>query len=148
MKWKGFERKRLWPNFKYYSGINLEELRKSTNTLSQYSRSLPPDVNSRLSKYKAGVLSSSFPKAIICVSFVPFIIFLYAIFSFIPCHFLFINRTAHTFVFGQLSNICPSFIQTIPLLSFLEQNSTYSSQTHLYFVLCRILKKFLSHQQK
>jgi hypothetical protein len=30
--WKEFGKKRSWPNFRYYSGICLEELRKPTKT--------------------------------------------------------------------------------------------------------------------
>jgi hypothetical protein len=58
MNWKVYGRKRSWPNLRYYSGICLEELRKTTNTLSQGSRSLGRDLNSRPPEYKAGVLTT------------------------------------------------------------------------------------------
>lgn len=36
MKWKRYERKRSWPNFKPFAGISLEGLKKVTYGLSQY----------------------------------------------------------------------------------------------------------------
>jgi hypothetical protein len=42
MNWKGLERKRYLHNFKVYSGIYLEKLRKTTKILSQNSRSSGP----------------------------------------------------------------------------------------------------------
>jgi hypothetical protein len=42
INWKGHGRKRLWPNLKFYSGTCLEDLRKTTENLSQDSRSLGP----------------------------------------------------------------------------------------------------------
>jgi hypothetical protein len=50
MKWKGFGRKRLWPN------ICLQGLRKAMKTLSQDSQSTGQDLNQEPPKYEAGVL--------------------------------------------------------------------------------------------
>jgi hypothetical protein len=46
MNWKGYERNRLWPNLRYYPGIYMEGLRKTTNNLSQDSRSAGQALNS------------------------------------------------------------------------------------------------------
>jgi hypothetical protein len=45
MNWKGFERKRSWPNLRYYPGIYLEGTEKITKHLSQESRCLGRDTN-------------------------------------------------------------------------------------------------------
>jgi hypothetical protein len=45
MNWKGCGRKWLWPNLRYYPGICLEELRKTTKNLSQDSQSLGRGLN-------------------------------------------------------------------------------------------------------
>jgi hypothetical protein len=42
MKGKGASRKQPWPNIGFYSGIRLEELRKTTQILSHHSRLLKP----------------------------------------------------------------------------------------------------------
>jgi hypothetical protein len=39
MNWKGRERKRSWPNVRYYPGVCFKGLRKTTKNLSHYSRS-------------------------------------------------------------------------------------------------------------
>jgi hypothetical protein len=39
MDGKGFGRKRSWPNLRYYAGIRLESVRKTSNNLNQHSRS-------------------------------------------------------------------------------------------------------------
>jgi hypothetical protein len=56
MKWCG--RKRSWPNIKYYPGIFLEKLRKTTKDLSQDMRSTDRDLNPGSVKYEAGVLTT------------------------------------------------------------------------------------------
>jgi hypothetical protein len=55
--WKGCGRKRSWPNLKYYLGIGLEGLRKTTKNLSQHSRSPGRDLNPGPPEYE-GVLST------------------------------------------------------------------------------------------
>jgi hypothetical protein len=45
MNWKGFEWKRSWPNLRYYSGICLQGLSKTTKNLSQDSCSPGRDLN-------------------------------------------------------------------------------------------------------
>jgi hypothetical protein len=45
MNWKGCGRKRSWPNFRYYPGIFLEGLKKTTKNLSQESRFAGRDLN-------------------------------------------------------------------------------------------------------
>jgi hypothetical protein len=44
MNLKGFGRKRSWPILRYYLGIHLEGLRKTTKDLNQDSRSLRPRI--------------------------------------------------------------------------------------------------------
>jgi hypothetical protein len=58
MNWKGCGRKRLWPNLKYYAGILLEELKKTTKNLSQVSPSKDWDLNLEPPEYEAGVLTA------------------------------------------------------------------------------------------
>jgi hypothetical protein len=48
----------LWPNFRYYLGICLEGLRKTTKNLSQVSRSPGRDLNPGPPEYEAGVLTT------------------------------------------------------------------------------------------
>jgi hypothetical protein len=45
MNWKGFGRKRPWPNVRFYSKIRLEGLRKTMKNLNQNSRSPDRDLN-------------------------------------------------------------------------------------------------------
>jgi hypothetical protein len=47
-------RKRSWPNLRYYLGICLERLRKTTKNLSQDSLSPGRGLNPRLSEYEVG----------------------------------------------------------------------------------------------
>jgi hypothetical protein len=49
MNWKGYGRKRLWPNLRYYPGICMEGLRKTTKSLTQAIRSPGRDSNPGLS---------------------------------------------------------------------------------------------------
>jgi hypothetical protein len=58
MNWKGFGRKLSWCNRRYYPGICLEGLRKTTKNLSQDSQSLGQDLNPGPPKYNAGVLTT------------------------------------------------------------------------------------------
>jgi hypothetical protein len=58
MNWKGYERKRPWPNLRCYHGICLEGLRETTKNLSQDSRSPGRDSNSGPPEYKARALTS------------------------------------------------------------------------------------------
>jgi hypothetical protein len=46
MNVKRCESKRLWSNLRYYPGISLERLRKTTKDLSQDSRAPDRDLNS------------------------------------------------------------------------------------------------------
>jgi hypothetical protein len=58
MNWKGCGRRQSWPNLRYYPGSCLEGLRKTAKTLSQNSWSPGPDLNQKLSKYEAGMLTT------------------------------------------------------------------------------------------
>jgi hypothetical protein len=58
MKWKGFGRKRSWPNFKVFFGIHLEGLRKTTKNLSQAIRSPGRDFNPLPPESEAGLLTT------------------------------------------------------------------------------------------
>jgi hypothetical protein len=58
MNWKGCGRKRSWPNLRYYPGICLEGLTKTTKNLSQHSRSPGRDLNPGPPEYEAGVLTT------------------------------------------------------------------------------------------
>jgi hypothetical protein len=58
MNWKGCGRKLLYPNLRYYPGIYLEGLRKTTKTLSQGSRSSGLDLNSQPPEYEVAVLTT------------------------------------------------------------------------------------------
>jgi hypothetical protein len=55
---KGFGRKRLWPNVRYYPGICLDGLRKTTESLIQDSRSPDRDLNPGPPEYEAGALTT------------------------------------------------------------------------------------------
>jgi hypothetical protein len=57
--WKGFGRKQLWRNLRYYPKIQLEGLRKTTKNLSQDSRSQGRDLNLGPPKYEVGVLTTT-----------------------------------------------------------------------------------------
>jgi hypothetical protein len=54
----GFGRKRSWPNLRNYPGIRLEGLRKTTEHLSQDSRSPRRDLKPGHPEYEARVLTS------------------------------------------------------------------------------------------
>jgi hypothetical protein len=56
--WKGYGRKWLWGNFRYYPCIRLEELRKTTKNISQDSWSQGQDLNLGPPKYEAAVLTT------------------------------------------------------------------------------------------
>jgi hypothetical protein len=58
MNWKGFGRRQQWRILKYYPGIRLEGLRKTTKTLNLDGRSAGRDLNPRSPEYKAGVLTT------------------------------------------------------------------------------------------
>jgi hypothetical protein len=58
MNLKGCGRKQSWPNLRYYPGIFLEGLRKTTKALSQDNRFPCQDLNSGPTEYEAGVLST------------------------------------------------------------------------------------------
>jgi hypothetical protein len=58
LNWKGLRRKQPWPNFRYYPCFSLERLRKTTKTLSQYSRSPGRDLNPGPPKHEAGVFTT------------------------------------------------------------------------------------------
>jgi hypothetical protein len=58
MNWKGCERKRSWPNLRYYPSICLEGPRKTVQNLSQDSWSPGRDLNPRPPEYEAGVLTT------------------------------------------------------------------------------------------
>jgi hypothetical protein len=58
MNWKGCGRKRSWPDVRYFPGICLEGVRKTTKYLSQDNRSLGRDLNLGPPEYEAGVLTT------------------------------------------------------------------------------------------
>jgi hypothetical protein len=53
MNWKGLSRKRLWPNFKVLSSINLEGLRKTVKNHSQDSQLLGLRFEPRVSRIRS-----------------------------------------------------------------------------------------------
>jgi hypothetical protein len=53
MNWKGFCRKRSWPNLRYYSAIRVKGLRKSTKNLNQNSRSPGPRIEPGTSRIRS-----------------------------------------------------------------------------------------------
>jgi hypothetical protein len=53
-----YGRQMSWPNVEYYPGIFLEELKKITKPLNQYSRSLGRDLNRGPPKYGSGQLTT------------------------------------------------------------------------------------------
>jgi hypothetical protein len=58
MDWKGSGRKRTRHNLKYYPGIHLEGLRKTTEILTHDSRSPGRDLNPEPPEYEAGLLTT------------------------------------------------------------------------------------------
>jgi hypothetical protein len=56
MNWKGREGKRSWPNLRYYPGIWLEGLMKTTKNLHHDSRSPGRGLNHGPHEYEAGML--------------------------------------------------------------------------------------------
>jgi hypothetical protein len=56
MDWKGCGKKRSWSDFRYYPGIYLDGLRKTTKDLSQDSRSPGRDFKPGPAEYEVGVL--------------------------------------------------------------------------------------------
>jgi hypothetical protein len=58
MNWKGCERKRPWPNLRYYVGIFLEGLRRIMNNLRQGSQYPGLDLKSGPLKNEARVLTT------------------------------------------------------------------------------------------
>jgi hypothetical protein len=56
INWKGCGNKKLWYSLRYYPGIFLEWLRKTTNNFDQDSRSSDQVLNPGLPEYDAGVL--------------------------------------------------------------------------------------------
>jgi hypothetical protein len=59
MNYKGYERTRKWHNLRYYPGICLEGLRKTTKKLSQDSQSPDRDLKPGPPKYEAGVVATA-----------------------------------------------------------------------------------------
>jgi hypothetical protein len=64
MNWKECGRKQSWLNFRYYRGICLDKLRKTTNKC-QDNRSQRRDLNRGPLKYEAGLLTSR-PRRSVC----------------------------------------------------------------------------------
>jgi hypothetical protein len=58
MNWKGCGKKQSGPNLRYYPGICLEGLRKTTEDLSKYIWSLGQDFNPGPPEYEAGELTA------------------------------------------------------------------------------------------
>jgi hypothetical protein len=58
MNWKGFERKRSWPNLRLYPGIFLEGLRKTMKNLRQDIRSPSRDLSPGPPEYEVRVLTA------------------------------------------------------------------------------------------
>jgi hypothetical protein len=69
--WKGYGRKRSWPNLIYYPCICLEELSKTTKHLSQNSRSRGLNLNTRSPEYKAGMLTTRPRRSILLLYLTP-----------------------------------------------------------------------------
>lgn len=57
-KWEGYGRNLLWPNFRFYPGIFLERLRRTTKNFSRDSRFPGRRWNLGPSEYEGGVLST------------------------------------------------------------------------------------------
>jgi hypothetical protein len=70
MNRKGCGRKRPWPNLRYYNGIFLEGLRKTTKNLSRDSRSPGRDLNPRPPEYESGVLTTRLRRSVIKVKLI------------------------------------------------------------------------------
>jgi len=60
MNWKVFGRKRSWPILRYYPGIRLEGLRKTTKTSIRIAGRRGRDSNPGPPEYEAGVLTTKF----------------------------------------------------------------------------------------
>jgi hypothetical protein len=58
MNWKEFRRQRSWPTLRYYPGIHLKGLTKTTRNLSQDSLSPVRDFNPGPPEYESGVLTT------------------------------------------------------------------------------------------
>jgi hypothetical protein len=58
MNWKGFGKSSRGLILRYYPGIRLEGLRKTTESLSLDNRSLHQELNPGPPKYEAGVLTT------------------------------------------------------------------------------------------
>jgi hypothetical protein len=59
MNWKGFGSKRSRPNLRYYLGIRLEELMKTTKNLNEDSRSPGPTVGPGTSRIRSRSVNHS-----------------------------------------------------------------------------------------
>jgi hypothetical protein len=64
MNWNGCERNRSRPNVRYYPGICLEGLKKTTKPINEDSRSLSSDLNLGPPKYEAWVLTSRLRRSV------------------------------------------------------------------------------------
>jgi hypothetical protein len=58
MNWKGYGRKRSWTNLRYYPGICLEGMWKTTKNLGQESLYPGRDLNPLPPEYGAGVVTT------------------------------------------------------------------------------------------
>jgi hypothetical protein len=58
MNWKGCGRNRSCPNVRYYPGICLEGLMKTTKNLTRVSWSVGRDLNPVTPEYEVGVLTT------------------------------------------------------------------------------------------
>jgi hypothetical protein len=59
MNFKGYERKWSWPNLRYYAGISLGRLRRTTKNLSKGILSLGRDLNPGPAEYETGMFNHS-----------------------------------------------------------------------------------------
>jgi hypothetical protein len=66
MNLKGFGRKPSWPNLRYYPGIRVVRLRKTTKPMSQGSRSPGRDLNPGPPEYEAVVLTTK-PRRLVVI---------------------------------------------------------------------------------
>jgi hypothetical protein len=58
MNLKGFGRKRSWPNLRYYPGIRLKRVRKTSKTSIKIAGHRSRDLNPEPSEYEAGMLTT------------------------------------------------------------------------------------------
>lgn len=66
MNWKGYERKWLWANLRYYIDVCLNGLRKATKTLCHENRPARRGLNPKPVVYDAEMLTTRPRSSVIC----------------------------------------------------------------------------------